>query len=81
MIQLYFHDLVASTVRPIQCLLDFKKVMIPAGITVTVEFTITEPQLRFYDLDCSYHSEPGDFDLFVGYADHPALKDSFRLLN
>ena len=78
-IQLYFHDLIASTVRPIQSLLDFKKVMIPAGKTVTVEFTITEPQLRFYDLDCSYHSEPGDFDLFVGYADHPALSDSFRL--
>ena len=80
-VQLYFHDLIASTVRPIQSLLDFKKVTIPAGKTVTVEFYITEPQLRYYDSDCSYHSDPGDFDLFVGYADHPALKDSFRLLN
>lgn len=79
-VQLYFRDLVASTVRPIQSLLDFKKVMIPAGKTVTVEFFITEPQLRFYDWDCSYHSEAGDFDLFVGYADHPALTDSFHLL-
>ena len=80
-VQLYFHDLIASSVRPVQSLLDFKKVLIPAGKTVTVEFTVTEPQLRFYDPDCSYHSEPGDFDLFVGYADHPALTDSFRLLN
>ena len=80
-VQLFFHDLVASTVRPIQSLLDFKKVMIPSGKTVTVEFFITEPQLRFYDLDCSYHSEAGDFDLFVGYADHPDLKDSFRLVS
>ena len=80
-VQLYFRDLVATTVRPIQSLLDFKKVMIPAGKTVQVEFTITEPQLRFYDFDCSYHSEPGDFDLFVGYADHPALKDSFELVD
>ena len=80
-VQLYFHDLVASSVRPVQSLLDFKKVMIPAGKTATVEFTITEPQLRYYDADCSYHSDPGDFDLFVGYADHPELKDSFRLLD
>ena len=79
-VQLYFRDLVASTVRPIQSLLDFKKVVIPAGKTVTVEVFITEPQLRFYDWDCSYHSEAGDFDLFVGYADHPALTDSFHLL-
>ena len=80
-VQLYFRDLVASTVRPIQSLLDFKKVTIPAGKTVTVEFFITESQLRFYDWDCSYHSEAGDFDLFVGYADHPALTDSFRLID
>ena len=80
-VQLYFRDLVASTVRPIQSLLDFKKVTIPGRKTVEIEFFIAEPQLRFYDLDCSYHSEPGDFDLFVGYADHPVLKDSFRLVN
>ena len=79
-VQLYFRDRVASTVRPIQSLLDFKKVTIPAGKIVTVEFSVAEPQLRFYDWDCSYHSEPGDFDLFVGYADHPALTDSFWLL-
>lgn len=79
-VQLYMRDLYASAVRPIQQLIGFEKVAIAAGETKTVTFEITEPMLRFYDAECNFVSEAGDFDLFVGYADHPYIKDSFKLI-
>ncbi len=79
-VQLYIHDLVASTVRPIQSLVAFEKVELDAGESKTVTFQITEPMLRFWDAECNHVSEPGEFDLFVGYADHPAITDRFTLV-
>ena len=78
-VQLYMRDMVSSAVRPIQELLAFRKISLEAGERATVTFEITEPQLRFYDARCRYISEPGDFSLFVGYADHPVLTESFVL--
>ena len=78
-VQLYMHDLFASTVRPIQSLIGFKKVEIGAGERVTVSFKVTEPQLRFYDIDCNFISEPGKFELSTGYADHLILTKTFEL--
>ena len=78
-VQLYMHDLVASTVRPIQSLIAFEKVDIAAGESKTVTFKITEPMLRFYDFDCNYISEAGDFDIFVGNADKPLITKRFAL--
>lgn len=79
-VQLYMRDLYASTVRPVQSLIDFKKIEIGAGERVTVEFKVTEPQLRFYDFDCNFISEPGKFELSTGYADHLILTKSFELV-
>jgi len=79
-VQLYIHDLFASAVRPIQQLIAFEKVEIKAGETATVTFEITEPMLRFWNAECENISEAGDFDLFTGYADHPYIKDGFKLL-
>jgi beta-glucosidase len=79
-VQLYLRDLVSNTARPVQELLAFKKVFIPAGESVTVEFKVNEPMLRYYNFDCEYVSEKGEFSLMVGYANHFALKDKFRLV-
>lgn len=78
-VQLYIHDRVASTVRPIQSLAAFKKISLEAGETVEVELTIPEERLRFYNDRCECVSEAGWFDIFVGYADHPYLTDEFYL--
>lgn len=78
-VQLYIHDLFASTVRPIQQLAAFEKVYIPAGQSREVEFKITEPMLRFYDAKCNCVSEAGEFDVFVGHADNPYITDRFTL--
>lgn len=78
-VQLYMRDLFASAVRPIQSLIDFKKVEIGAGETAKVTFKVSEPQLRFYDADCNYISEPGKFHLSTGYADHLLHTKTFEL--
>ena len=78
-VQLYMHDLFASTVRPIQSLIGFEKVEIGAGEVATVHFTITEPMLRFYGANCEWISEPGAFDISTGYADHLILTKRFTL--
>ena len=44
-----------------------------------VVFTVTEKQLRFWNFDCNEISEPGDFELSAGYADHLLLTRRFAL--
>ena len=78
-VQLYLHDLFASTVRPIQSLIGFEKISLAPGERKTVEFKITEPMLRFYDAECNHVSEPGEFTLSTGHADHLILTQSFFL--
>ena len=79
-VQLYIRDIVSSTIRPVQELYDFCKISLEAGEEKTVVFEITEPRLRFWDAQCRHISECGEFSLFVGYADHPIISDSFRLV-
>ena len=79
-VQLYMRDLVSNTARPLQELLAFKKISLAPGESKTVEFKVNEPMLRYYNFDCEYVSEKGEFQLMVGYANHFALKESFRLV-
>jgi len=44
----------------------FRKESIPAGESVTVLFTITEEDLKFYDINMEFTAEPGDFEVFIG---------------
>lgn len=79
-VQLYMHDLVGSVVRPIQQLIAFRKVEFAPGEEKTVTFTVTEEDMRFWNFECKYVSEPGDVRLMVGYADHFLLEDTIRLV-
>ncbi len=65
-IQLYIRDLVGSVTRPVLELKGFRKESIPAGESVTVQFAITEEDLKFYDINMEFTAEPGDFELFIG---------------
>lgn len=78
-VQLYMRDMVASTVRPIQSLIGFEKIDLAAGETKTVEFKVTEPMLRFYDLGCNFVSEAGEFTLSTGHADNLLFTKIFTL--
>ena len=79
-VQLYLRDLVSNAVRPVQELIDFKKIELRSGETKTVTFKITEPMLRYYNFDCEFVSEKGDFTVSVGYADHMKLTERFTLI-
>ena len=65
-IQFYIRDLVGSVTRPVLELKGFRKESIPAGESVTVQFAITEEDLKFYDINMEFTAEPGDFELFIG---------------
>ena len=78
-VQLYLRDPVASVVRPVQQLIDYRKVTLEPGEEKDVVFRVTEEQLRFFDYEARSVSEPGEFLLSTGYADHLILSESFVL--
>jgi beta-glucosidase len=73
-VQLYIHDVYSSMTRPVKELKAFKKVFIPAGETLGVEFDITPDMLSWYYMDPYGRNskspqktlEPGDFEIMVG---------------
>ena len=79
-VQLYLRDKASSAVRPIQELIAFKKIRLEANESAEVCFEITEPMLRFWNAQNEYISEAGEFELFVGYADHRYISDEFTLV-
>lgn len=79
-VQLYICDLVSSTVKPIQELKAFKKILLAAGETKTVELEISEPMLRLWNARNEFVSEKGEFTVSVGYADHFVFTEKFELI-
>ena len=65
-VQLYVHDLVGSTTRPIKELKGFKKVFLKKGESMLIKFILTQDDLAFYTQDMVFEAEPGAFDIFVG---------------
>ena len=78
-VMLYMQDLVGSTARPVQQLIGFEKVSFDANERKTVKFTITEEKLKFWNNENEFVSEPGEFNVSTGYADHLVLTKSFEL--
>lgn len=78
-IQLYLHDFAASVVRPVKELKDFRKVTLQPEEEARVEFTITEPQLRFLSENHIFESEAGVFEVFIGTDSTTANKAKFTL--
>ena len=64
--QLYIHDKVASQMRPMRVLKDFKKIVIKKNEEVTVTFELDYKKPEFYYSCGNYRVEPGEFDVFVG---------------
>lgn len=81
-VQLYLRDKVGSVVRPIIELKDFQKIKLNAGESKTIQFTIDNQKLSFYNQKLEFVSEPGDFDLMIGSSSADIrLKDSFELVD
>ena len=78
-VMLYLRDLVGSNSRPVQQLISFEKVEFVPYERKTVRFPVTEEMLRFWNNDQKFVSEPGEFTLSTGYADHLLHTQKFRL--
>jgi len=78
-VQLYLRDLVGSVTRPVKELKGFQKIHLKKGEARTVEFTLTDEDFKFYNLDMNFTSEPGMFKIFVGTNSVDCLEDGFEL--
>ena len=79
-VQLYMRDPVASVVRPVQQLIDYRKISLRPGERAEVVFTVREEQLRFYNMEGREVSERGEIQLSTGYADHLILTESIEII-
>jgi beta-glucosidase len=64
--QFYLSDLHASTIVPLHHLIGFERVMLKAGESKTLKFTITPEMMSFYNDNGKLTLEPGLFCLEVG---------------
>jgi len=65
-VQFYLSDLQASTTVPLQHLVGFERLLIRAGESCSVQFTLTSEMMSFYNDDGQLTLEPGEFRLEVG---------------
>jgi beta-glucosidase len=65
-VQLYIHDKVGSVTRPVKELKGFQKIMLKAGESKELTFTVTDEELSFFRKDMTFGSEPGEYDIMIG---------------
>ncbi len=80
-VQLYIRDLVASVTQPVKKLKGFQKIELRKGQSREVRFTITEEELKFFNGDLKWVSEPGAFEVFIGTSSNNVQKAAFTLTN
>lgn len=78
-VQLYINDPAASIVRPVKELKGFELIELKKGETKTVQFTLTDTALGFYDNDGKFLVEPGLFNVMVGWNSNDGLTTKFEL--
>ena len=64
--QFYLTDLQASSIVPLHHLVGFERVVLKAGESCELKFTITPEMMSFYNDDGKLTLEPGEFRLEVG---------------
>lgn len=78
-VQLYIQDKVASITRPIIQLRGIKKISLLPGQSKSVVFPITKESLGFYDNNCRFVIEKGDFIFMVGGSSDNLKSIEYRL--
>ncbi|MGI4863542.1 MAG: beta-glucosidase BglX [Janthinobacterium lividum] len=78
-VQLYLHDVVGSSTRPVQELKNFQKILLKAGESRQVTFHVSDNDLKFYNEDLQWVSEPGEFEVMTGGNSRDVQKVSFTL--
>ena len=65
-VQLYIHDVVSTSTRPVKELKGFQKINLKPGESKVVEFKLTAEDLKYYNHELEYVCEPGDFEIMIG---------------
>lgn len=78
-VQLYINDVAASVVRPVKELKGFELIALKKGETKTVQFTLTDAALGFYDNNGNFLTESGLFNVMVGWNSNEGLTGKFEL--
>lgn len=78
-VQLYIRDLFGSITRPVKELKGFELTEIKKGVSKTIEFTLSNKELGFFNAGGEFVVEPGDFEVFVGGNSSETLKETFVL--
>jgi beta-glucosidase len=78
-VQLYIRDIAASIIRPVKELKAFQKIFLKAGESKTVNFTLNDKDLSFYDGNGNTVLEAGKFKVFVGGDSQHVSEQSFEL--
>lgn len=65
-VQMYIHDVEASSTRPIKELKGFQRISLKPGEEKTVTFKITPELLKYYNHELKYIIEPGEFQIMIG---------------
>lgn len=77
-VQLYVRDRVGSITRPVKELKGFRRVYIPKGQKVTVEFNLKASELAFFNGKVTT-TEPGAFDVWIGPDSDDGLHGEFTV--
>ncbi|MBC6605408.1 beta-glucosidase BglX [Hymenobacter sp. BT188] len=77
--QFYIRDMVGSITRPVKELKGFQKVTLKKGESKTLTFRLTPDDLKFYNNDLKFVSEPGDFQVFVGGNSRDVQEAAFKV--
>ncbi|SHH77647.1 beta-glucosidase [Flavobacterium defluvii] len=78
-VQLYLNDPVANIVRPVKELKGFELIELKKGETKTIQFTLTDKEIGFYDNNGKFLVEPGLFNVMVGWNSNEGLTSKFEL--
>jgi beta-glucosidase len=78
-VQLYVHDRVAPTSRPVRELKGFQRVTLAAGEHKTVEFTVKASDLGSYDPDMQWTVPTGTYDVWVAPDSASGLQGTFEV--
>ncbi len=78
-VQLYTRQMVGTTTHPVKELKGFQKVELKAGESKKITFTISNSDLKFYNSDLKYVTEPGSFKIFIGGNSRDVKETGFTL--
>jgi beta-glucosidase len=79
-VQLYTRQIYGSVTRPVKELKSFQKVFLKKGESRELHFVISESDLKFYNNDLKFVSEPGPFKLFIGGNSQDCKEADFKLV-